>query len=124
MQSSSRRFCMRRLIYKMDSPCALQIGLSDADKQWLDAHSLDDLRLEFRRASFKPRRRSCTSNFRGVCLVGKMYIAQLTSTVGGQFKFLFRKSTPLKGKLRTPGTAPRCSIVAGTPCIRLSADDT
>ena len=82
---------MRRLIYKIDSPHDLQIGLDDAEKQWLDTHSLDELKLDCQRACFKPRRR-CTSIFRGVVQSGNKFIAQLTETVEQRVKTIFRRS--------------------------------
>ena len=83
--------CMHRLIYITHSPQPLQIGLSDAEKRWLNTHSLDDLKLEFKRASLK-RGGGGTSNFRGVSKhkSGK-YEAQLVKTIAGQRVYVLRQ---------------------------------
>ncbi len=75
---------MHRLVYITHSPQPLQIGLSDAEKLWLDTHSLDDLKLEFKRECIKPGGGG-SSDFRGVSITksGK-YRAQLQSTVAGR----------------------------------------
>ena len=43
------------------------MGLSDAEKLWLDTDSLEDLSLDFTQACLKPQARS-SSKFRGVTL--------------------------------------------------------
>ena len=80
-----------RLIYKTNSPQALQVGLSDAEKLWLDTHSLDDLKLDFKRACIKTGGGgSSSSAFRGVHKMknGK-FETRVRKRVAGRNEFLF-----------------------------------
>jgi hypothetical protein len=76
------------LIYKTNSPKALQVGLSDAEKQWLDTHSLSDLQLEFKRACIKPGKGG-SSAYRGVCAVKGRFKAKVRQKVAGRNVCLF-----------------------------------
>ncbi len=83
--------CMHRLIYITHSPQPLQIGLSDAEKLWLNTHSLDDLKLEFKSASLKPGGGG-SSDFRGVSKTKNgRYEARVTQTTNGREMYLFRQ---------------------------------
>jgi len=61
----------------------LQVGLSDAEKLWLDTHTVEDLMHEFMQACLKPRKNSSTE-YRGVSLRpdGK-YLARVYKRING-----------------------------------------
>ena len=81
---------MHRLIYITNSPQPLQTGLSDEEKLWLDTHSLDDLKLDFKRACIKTGG-SGKSAFRGVTVIHGRYEAHFRKTVAGVCVHLLRQ---------------------------------
>ena len=75
-----------RLIYKVtSSEEKLQVSLDAAQRRWLEEHSLEELQLEFKRASLKRGGKAGrSSQYRGVSARKGKWRAQLRVTIGGK----------------------------------------
>ena len=83
-----------RLIYKVTgSEEKLQVSLDDEQRRWLEEHSLEELQLEFERASLKRGGKSGrSSQYRGVSANRGKWRAQLRRTMGGKMTYVLQAS--------------------------------
>ncbi len=87
---------MRRILYKLEHVKPLQLGMSSAEKLWLDSISLEDLVRYFRAVNKKRRKAGCSSQYLGVYRRPKgqdrPWRAMLLRTVDKQTRLLWSQN--------------------------------